>query len=276
MGRGKTIQIFLPDGSANGIKIAEITSAIEKAILIPRNNLQEAVKRKETSQEGIYFLFGTDDERAKPLVYIGQTKEGIKRIKNHDQNKDFWNYAILIISKTKSFTKTHIEFLEELTIRMAKEANRFEFENNVSPKHYIIPESLEADLLDSFDTIKILTTTLGFPLFETNIKRINNFYLKGRGVTAEGNFTNEGFIVYSGSQVKKEATPSCHSYIINKRRMLLTNNILSEHIDYYQFEENFIFDSCSTAGGVILGRSTNGWTAWKNKDGETLDEVKRK
>jgi hypothetical protein len=74
MGRGKTIQIFLPDGSANGIKIAEITSAIEKAILIPRNNLQEAVKRKETSQEGIYFLFGTDDERAKPLVYIGQTK----------------------------------------------------------------------------------------------------------------------------------------------------------------------------------------------------------
>ena len=114
MGRGKTIQIFLPDGSANGIKLAEITSAIEKAILIPRNNLQEATKRKETAQEGIYFLFGVDDEKAKPLVYIGQTKEGIKRIKNHDQNKDFWNYALLIISKTKSFTKTHIEFLEEL------------------------------------------------------------------------------------------------------------------------------------------------------------------
>tara|TARA_B110000091_G_C13462193_1_gene328585 strand:+ start:90 stop:263 length:174 start_codon:yes stop_codon:yes gene_type:complete len=45
MGRGKTIQIFLPDGSANGIKLAEITSAIEKAILIPRNNLHEATKR---------------------------------------------------------------------------------------------------------------------------------------------------------------------------------------------------------------------------------------
>ncbi|MBC8265749.1 MAG: GIY-YIG nuclease family protein [Flavobacteriales bacterium] len=276
MGRGKTIQIFLPDGSANGIKLAEITSAIEKAILIPRNNLQEAVKRKETAQEGIYFLFGTDDKRAKPLVYIGQTKEGIKRIKNHDQNKDFWNYAILIISKTKSFTKTHIEFLEELTIRMAKESNRFEFENNVSPKHYEIPESLEADLLDSFDTIKILTTTLGFPLFETNIKTVNNFYLKGRGIMAEGNLTNDGFIVYAGSQVKKETTPSCHSYLINKREMLLSNGIISEQTDYYQFEEDFIFDSCSTAGGVILGRSTNGWTKWKNTDGQTLDEVKRK
>ena len=137
--------------------------------------------QKETTQEEIYFLFGVDDEKAKPLVYIGQTKEGIKRIKNHDQNKDFWNYALLIISKTKSFTKTHIEFLEELTIRKATEANRFEFENNVSPKYYEIPESLEADLLDSFDTIKILTTTLGFPLIETTIKEINNFFLKVGG-----------------------------------------------------------------------------------------------
>lgn len=30
------------------------------------------------------------------------------------------------------------------------------------------------------------------------------------------------------------------------------------------------------SGGVVLGRSTNGWTKWKNKDGVTLDELKRK
>ena len=28
MGRGKTIQIFLPDGSPNGIKLAEITQMV--------------------------------------------------------------------------------------------------------------------------------------------------------------------------------------------------------------------------------------------------------
>lgn len=169
----------------------------------------------------------------------------------------------MIISKTKSFTKTHIEFLEELDIRMAKEANRFEFENSVSPKHYKIPESLEADLLDSFDTIKILTTTLGFPLFERTIKKDNNFYLKRRGIQAEGNLTSDGFIIYSGSQVKKETVPSYHPYLINKRKTLLSNNIISEHKEYYPFEEDFIFDSCSTAGGVVLGRATNGWTTCK-------------
>jgi len=51
MGRGKTIQIFLPDGSANGIKLAEITSAIEKAILIPRNSLQDTFKRNESRRD---------------------------------------------------------------------------------------------------------------------------------------------------------------------------------------------------------------------------------
>ena len=93
---------------------------------------------------------------------------------------------------------------------------------------------------------------------------------------AEGNLTSDGFIIYSGSQVKKETVPSCHPYLINKRKTLLSNNILSEHKEYYQFEEDFIFDSCSTAGGVVLGRSTNGWTKWKHKEGKTLEEIKRK
>jgi len=110
--RGKTIQIFLTDGSPSGIKVAEITSNIERAIVIPRNKLSEAFTRAETGQPGVYFLFGIDEDKAKPIVYIGQTKDGINRIKSHDQKKDFWSYAVLIISKTNSFTKTHIEFLD--------------------------------------------------------------------------------------------------------------------------------------------------------------------
>ena len=35
--RGKTIQIFLTDGTPRGIKLAEITSNIEQAVFIPRN-----------------------------------------------------------------------------------------------------------------------------------------------------------------------------------------------------------------------------------------------
>jgi hypothetical protein len=276
MGRGKTIQIFLPDGSPSGIKLAEITSSIEKAILIPRNKLKEAANREETKQVGIYFLFGVNENKSKPLVYIGETKKGISRIKSHDQNKDFWNYALLIISKTKSFTKTHIEYLEDLTIRMAKEANRFEFENSVSPKTYNIPEHLEADLLDSYDTIKVLTTTLGFPLFEKAEKTKDVFYIKGKGVIAEGNITNEGFVVFKGSQVTKENVPSFSLRLIKQKQNLIEDNILVIDGEIYIFTEDYLFSSCSTAGAIILGINTNGWTKWVNNSGKTLDEVYRK
>lgn len=276
MERGKTIQIFLPDGSPSGIKLAEITSSIEKAILIPRNKINEASNRQETNQVGLYFLFGIDENKSKPIVYIGETKNGIGRIKNHGQNKEFWNYALLIISKTKSFTKTHIEYLEELTIRKAKEANRYEFENSVSPRTYDIPEHLEADLLDSFDTIKILTTTLGFPLFEKTEKTKEGYFIKGRGVVGEGNLTDEGFVVYRNSRSTIENVPSFGKSFEKHKTNLINEGVLEENEKDYIFTEDHLFTSCSTAAAIILGRNANGWERWKNKEGITLDEGYRK
>tara|TARA_B100000614_G_scaffold231288_1_gene225161 strand:+ start:449 stop:604 length:156 start_codon:yes stop_codon:yes gene_type:complete len=46
--------------------------------------------------------------------------------------------------------------------------------------------------------------------------------------------------------------------------------------DYYEFSEDYIFSSCSTAAAIILGRNTNGWSKWRNKEGKSLDEVYRK
>jgi hypothetical protein len=41
------------------------------------------------------------------------------------------------------------------------------------------------------------------------------------------------------------------------------------------FQQDYIFNSPSAAAATILGRSANGWTSWKDKNGKTLDEVKR-
>jgi hypothetical protein len=108
MMRGKTIQVFLTDGTPRGIKLAEITSNIEQTVFIPRNKMNEAYSRSEVSRPGIYFLFGDSESNSKPLAYIGQSRNCIERIKTHDQKKEFWNYAVVIVSKTESFTQTHI------------------------------------------------------------------------------------------------------------------------------------------------------------------------
>jgi hypothetical protein len=44
---------------------------------------------------------------------------------------------------------------------------------------------------------------------------------------------------------------------------------------HLHFTQNYLFNTPSGAAAVILGRTSNGWVDWKNKDGKTLSEVKR-
>lgn len=279
MNRPQTIQIFLPDGSPRSVKIAKITNRVVEAILVPRNKLEYIATRDELRNVGIYFLFGESNDRAKPLVYIGEAEDCLERVKQHNRSKDFWNYPVVMFSKINAFTKSHAKYLEHIAVAQAKEANRFETENGTIPTKSFVTESMEADLLDSFETITILLATLGFLVFEkigkeqTKIKEL--LFINGRGVIAEGDLIDDGFVVFKGSQAKLDTVPSCHEYMITLRKKLIADEILKERETYYEFVEDYIFNSPSTAGGVVLGRSTNGWKKWKDKNGKTLDELKR-
>ena len=109
----KTIQIFLPGGDPRGIRIAEITTRIVQAIEIPRSLLPTFLNMPESRQVGLYFLIG-EPEPDDPRVYVGQTGELRQRLRHHnsDPKKEFWERALVLISKTNSLTQTHTFFLE--------------------------------------------------------------------------------------------------------------------------------------------------------------------
>ena len=59
------------------------------------------------------------------------------------------------------------------------------------------------------------------------------------------------------------------------------DQVLSElwglnHLYYFEFQEDYLFSSPSAAAAQVLARNANGWIEWKNKQGKTLDELKRK
>lgn len=280
MNRPQTIQIFLPDGSPRSVKIAEITNRVVKAVLVPRNKLEYIASRDELKNVGIYFLFGESAEKAKPMVYIGEAEECLERIKQHNRSKEFWNYAVIMVSKINAFTKSHAKYLEHIAVAEAKEANRYDTENTVIPSKPFVTESMEADLLDSFDTVKILLSTLGFPVFDKinkeSITQKELLTLKGENLYAEGDLIDDGFVVFKGSGLKPNTTASCHDYLVNLRKKLIEEQIVVDVNGNLIFMQDYIFNSPSTAGGVVLGRATNGWTSWKNKNGVTLDTLKRK
>ena len=164
--RAKTIQIFLPDGNARGIRIADITSETVHAIQIPRSQIKDAKQRNEVHQVGVYFLFGEQNETGNTPAYIGEAENSFERIVQHDSKKPFWTTAVIITSKTLNFTKTHVKYLEWYALTEARKIEgRFHLEQIMPSKPYV-SESMEADLLNSFETIRVLLSTLGYPILE--------------------------------------------------------------------------------------------------------------
>lgn len=277
--RPQTIQIFLPDGNPSSIKIADLTNRLIFATLIPRKKLIESGERNEIRKYGMYFLFGINEEKSKPIAYIGETDDCFERIKTHNRNKEFWNYAIAITSKSNVFTKSHVKFLEYISVKTAKEINRYDLENQTVPTKEHISESMEADLLDNFDTVKVLLSTLGFPIFE-EIRDVNKqqkeiLYCKGKNANAQGELIDDGFVVFKDSIANLQETNTAGDWVKSLRKKLISDKIMIQENATFRFSEDFIFNSPSAAAAVVLGRSANGWNEWKNADKKTIDQIYR-
>jgi hypothetical protein len=276
--RGKTIQIYLPDGNPRGVKIAEITASIGKAVFIPRSKINEVSNRPELQGVGIYFLFGEQNEIGKSKVYIGEAETLITRLKQHNSSKDFWNVAVVFGSEKNNLNKAHVKYLESYCFDKAKEINRCELENSVNPTKSTITESDEDFVLNFFDDLKILLTTLGFPIFEElkSHKKSNSYFCKGKDALAEGEHTEEGLVVFKGSKANLRESKSAGSWVEGMRSKLKEKGILVEKDGVLEFTGDHIFNSPSAAAAVVLARRANGWIEWKRKDGKTLDEIERK
>ena len=60
------------------------------------------------------------------------------------------------------------------------------------------------------------------------------------------------------------------------RQKLEEDGTISDKGDRLIFLKDYEFNSPSQASDVIKGNSSNGWIEWKNKNGVTLDALKRK
>jgi hypothetical protein len=277
--RGKTISIYLPDGNPKGIKICEMPTSVAKGILIPRNKLKDASDYSDLAKVGLYFLVSEKDEADLAQVYIGEAEELLKRLKQHDtQKEEYWNYAIAFLSTKNNLNKAHVKFLENHCYTQAKDFGRCYVKNSVIPTQSSIIGQEKDFVLDFFDEIRILLGTLGYPIFEETEKNgtLELFYCKGKDAEATGNFTEEGFMIQNGSKANLTESPSSGSWLINMRKKLVTEGILKQEGNILLFTKPVELGSPTAAAQAILGRSANGWTEWKSKDGKTIDEIKRK
>lgn len=280
--RPKTIQIFLPGGDPTGIRVAEITTRIVQVIDVPRKLLPDFLKMPESEQVGVYYLVAEPEDGNEPQVYIGQTGDLRTRLPEHDSKKPFWERALVLISRTQSLTQTHALFLEWLSIQASRKVGRYVDSNGNAGSRPHTPAPMEADCHEVFETGKALLSTLGHPLFDEvapaakDTSPSDYFYCTAGGAKAKGLYTTNGFVVLEGSVGRKDNVPSITGTSdANFRDKLVTNGVMKVEGDTVVFVKSHEFRSPSMAAVAVLGRTANGWLEWKDKDGKTLDAVKR-
>ena len=274
---GKTIKIFLIDGEPNGRMSCELSNWSGKAYKIPRIKIKECTDREDLKSTGVYLLFGKDEE-SRDQVYIGEAESILKRLNQQLTQKDFWNEAIVFISKDENLNKAHIKYLENRLHDIAKSANRYKVDNSIIPTQSLISESDRAEMEEFIEYIKMLVNTLGHKVFDEkrdfkSIQKQNIFFIKSaRGADGQGEPTSDGFVVFKNSKAAATIVNSMTPSFIIFRQKLIDEGVLIDKGEYYEFSDDYIFSSPSTAAVMVMGRNANGLTEWKNKNGKTLKE----
>jgi hypothetical protein len=274
---GKTIKIFLIDGDPNGRMSCELSNWSGKAYKIPRIKIKDCIDRNDLTSTGVYLLFGKDDD-GKDKVYIGEAESILKRLNQQLTQKDFWNEAIVFISKDENLNKAHIKYLENRLHDIAKSANRYQIENYIIPTQSSISESDRAEMEEFIEYIKMLVNALGHKVFdekrEFKPKQKQEIFIikSARNADGQGEPTSDGFVVFKGSKSAATIVNSMAPSFIKLRQKLIDEGVLIDKIEYFEFTDDYIFSSPSTAAVMVMGRNANGLTEWKSTEGKTLKE----
>ena len=274
MKQGKTITTYLIDGTPTGLRTVFISNKNCKALIVPRSSMDKIKDRDESLQPSLYFLLNDDENK----IYIGESENFNQRIKNHVKKKNFWNLAITFFSQNNDLTKADVKYLEYLSIAAVKKTGNIDIEeNSQKPTCPNLPEHQKSSMDEFFEDVKLIIGFAGYN-FLTEINKENEenlYYCKRNDINAKAIFADNKIIVLKDSKIsaKEESYYNLKNY---KREDLIKNNKVKNLDDNFMITvQDIIFNSPSSASSFCLGKSSNGWTNWKNSKNKTLDEVIR-
>lgn len=276
MATSKKLETIYYNGQPDGIRSIRRHLSTITTYVIPRPLLSEAKKISAITRPGIYYLINENDENKIAQICIGQTRNGIARLDDHNRSKDFWNKAIMFLADNKTFSLDMISGLEEYAILKAHESKRYKVENSVSPKYEIDEYDLPS-IEEVYDEIQFIMATLGYKMDDAKQYNDNReiFHTTRNGILAYGVYMGDKFQVLEGSQINLAKSATLEKYNKQRAELQASGDIVMQNGSNI-LKITLEFNTPSGASDFILGGSTNGWVEWKNTNGKTLDEVFRK
>lgn len=280
MAYGKSIELFLVNGTADSLIIAELSNWNGKAIKIPRIEVSSC-NREDITQAGVYFLFCKEDDGS-DSVYIGEAENVKERLVQHlrdyqsEKETYYWSSAVVFIGR--DLNKALIRYLENRFVEIARESKRYLVLTKNTYRNTVMKESQVAVMEEFVDNVKILINALGYKVLEPFAQMDSSttsvddelLYITSGSVNATGKVTAEGFVVFAGATVNEKMSLKSLSPGMLKQRQKLFD---SSKVENLITTEDILFSSSSAAADFILGYSVSGPRTWKTKDGKSLKEI---
>ncbi len=280
---GRTIQLFLVDGTPNGLRKATIHGWTGITFVATGATFSALTARTELDRTGIYILSGPDAEAVGTTrTYIGSANSVRERIKKSGQERDFWETAIAVTTSDDDLSKGHVEYLEARLIEMAHIANRVTLDNSTSPAgdRRRLPEADQANMEQFLANLKIILPVVGLDLLKPQPRAVamantpveqrtaheTTFEIRHRsGVKAQAVEEDGEFIVLEGSQALINTGYVQQSYGSLKANLIKLGVLVEGTNEMYVFAKPYSFNSPSAAAAVVLDRNSNGRLEWKVK-----------
>lgn len=280
MAYGKSIELFLVNGTADSLITAELSNWNGKALKIPRIEVASC-SRDDITQAGVYFLFCKEDDGS-DSVYIGEAENVKERLVQHlrdyqsEKEKYYWNTAVIFIGR--DLNKALIRYLENRFVEIARSCKRYTVLTKNTYRNTVMKESQIAVMEEFVDNVKTLINALGYKVLEP-VLQVDSaaataddelLYIATGGATATGRVTSEGFVVLKGATVnEKVSVKSLSAGMVKLREKYLKEGKVENLVT----TEDLLFSSSSAAANFVLGYSVSGPRIWKTKDGRSLKEI---
>ena len=231
------IRLFLIDGTAQGMREAEVGNWNGIALVCARTDLQRIREREKVRRTGIYILVGRSETALSgQAVYVGEADDVGQRLVSHDSKKDFWDWVVAFVSSSKEghLTKAHVRWLEATLVREIKDAKRAELKNANEPDGGHLPEAEVADMSAFLENVRLLLPTLGVNVFALagpvpapRTEEGPTLELKWEDARAECAVRNGQFVVAKGSTARVKEVDSLPHYLRDQRRRLREQGVLT-------------------------------------------------
>lgn len=280
---GRTIQLFLVDGTPTGLRKATIHGWTGLTFVATASTFSALTTRTELDRTGIYILYGPDPNLIGGMrAYIGSANSVTERIKQSASQRGFWEIAVAVVTSDDDLSKGHVEYLEARIIEMAISAKRFELDNGTQPsgQRRKLPEADRANMEQFLLNLQVILPVIGLEFLKPQPKAALQiapaserttgetvFEIRHKsGVTATAVEEDGEFVVLEGSQALRAPGYASMNYGSLKDGLVERGVLVQQSDELYRFAKPYAFSSPSAAAAVVLDRNSNGRTEWKVRD----------